>query len=73
MTENDFLTISYLQSGSSLQQKAYHTLSTSPLFTILKDFNPVLTGTMPLDLFVDGSDLDICCEVYDQKEFKNIL
>jgi hypothetical protein len=73
MTEHDLHDIRYLQSGSPVQQLAYGTLVRSGVFNVLKDFNPVLTGTLPLDIFVHGSDLDISCETYDHCTFHNIL
>lgn len=35
----------------------------------LESYHPLLAGTVPLDLQVQGSDLDILCEVYDSVRF----
>lgn len=73
MTEHEFLTIGYLRTGSPLQQKGFKALSESTLFDLLKEYFPVLTGTLPLDIFIEGSGLDICCEVHNHKKFESDL
>ncbi len=70
MTKPDFLTLSYLQSGSPVQQQAYHALTESSIFHLLSKYHPVLVGTLPLDIFVEGSDLDIICTVSDFARFE---
>lgn len=53
----------YLQSGTSRQQQAYRAWGALGLGTVLHDFGPLITGTIPLDIDVANSDLDVCCEV----------
>lgn len=55
----DFFDLSYLSNGSSTQQLAYKVLQDKRLMDDLAIYDPVLAGTLPLDLFTDGSDLDI--------------
>jgi hypothetical protein len=56
----DFENIAYLKSGSPIQLQAFNILSTSKILYHLGPYKPVLTGTLPLDLFVPGkSYLDI--------------
>jgi hypothetical protein len=71
----DFLDIEYLRTGSELQRKAYHTLLRSKILYHLAPFQPVLTGTLPLDIFIGGkSDLDIiCCSAAFQPVEKILL
>jgi hypothetical protein len=58
----NFEDISYLQTGSLLQQRAYTVIVHSKILYHLKPFRPVLTGTLPLDIFLEEkSDLDIIC------------
>jgi len=61
--------ISYLLSGTVRQRKAYHVLKELDILTILRHFNPILVGTIPLDIYTDESDLDIICEVRDFAAF----
>jgi hypothetical protein len=53
----------YLQSGTSRQRQAYQAWRALGLGVVLHDFGPLITGTIPLDIDVAGSDLDVCCEV----------
>ncbi len=65
----DFTDPAYLRQGNDRQRSAYQTLSELKLFSNLADFHPVLTGTVPLGIDIPGSDLDICCEVYQPQSF----
>lgn len=62
--------ISYLLRGTQRQQDAYRALQTLDLFAVLRDYSPVLVGTIPLDIELEQSDLDIICEVYGQPSFQ---
>ncbi|MGD1893688.1 MAG: DUF4269 domain-containing protein [Cyclobacteriaceae bacterium] len=65
----DFTNPIYLQRGNDRQRSAYQTLNNLALFSHLADFQPVLTGTVPLGIDIPDSDLDICCEVYQPQSF----
>jgi len=54
---------SYLLRGTERQRAAYRLLRELRLFEDLRDYTPVLVGTIPLGIDVAGSDLDIVCEV----------
>ena len=57
----DFFDLSYLVNGSPIQQKGYKAIRSSGILNTLRDFDPVVVGTLPLDLFTDDSDIDIIC------------
>jgi hypothetical protein len=61
--------IGYLQQGSEAQRQAYRILRDRQILEQLEPYDPVLTGTFPLDLAVAGSDLDIVCEVHAHSLF----
>ena len=65
--------ISYLQQGTIRQQQAYRALVSLGIFEALVGLDPVLVGTIPIDLDLPGSDLDIICEVYDLDDFEQVL
>jgi len=65
----NFENILYLQQGSSVQQRAYTVLTSHNVFTILKSFEPILTGTIPIGVDIEDSDLDIACCWYDIRAF----
>lgn len=50
--------------------RAYQVLQELKVFEALRDYSPVLVGTIPLGIDVPGSDLDIICEVYDLPGFQ---
>lgn len=53
----------YLQTGTSRQRQAYEAWHALGLEAVLHAYGPVITGTIPLNVDVEGSDLDVCCEV----------
>jgi len=69
----DFFDIGYLAHGSGVQKKGYAALKSSSVLDILQEFDPVLTGTLPLDIFIEGSDLDILRYAVDLAVFEKLL
>jgi hypothetical protein len=67
----DFFDLQFLSTGSALQQKGFAAIQNLRVMEILNAFDPVLAGTLPLDLFVPGSDLDILCHATDLPAFEN--
>lgn len=59
----------YLQRGTDVQREVYGVLSRLNIMNVLQAYNPVLAGTVPLDIQVEGSDLDIICEVQEAGAF----
>jgi hypothetical protein len=66
----NFTDITYLQNGNKIQQEAFKILSQIELFEILNNYNPVLAGTIPININIESSDLDIICECKNLKELK---
>ncbi|MFC3749308.1 DUF4269 domain-containing protein [Paenibacillus sp. GCM10012306] len=70
MVEDEhWLDISYLQQGTALQKEVHTLLTELNVLTVLSQYHPVLVGTVPLGIQVEGSDLDIICEVHDREAF----
>ncbi|MCR8845874.1 DUF4269 domain-containing protein [Paenibacillus sp. SC116] len=69
LNKHDFTNLSYLQYGNGTQQRAYSILHSLNIMELLHSFNPILVGTIPIDIHVSSSDLDIICEVYDVEAF----
>jgi len=69
----DFRNIEYLSSGNPVQQKAFRELTDLKIFEIMAPFDPVLTGTIPIEIDIPGSDLDIICCCDDHEAFQAIL
>lgn len=77
----DFTAIDYLKEGNETQRRAYKVLTRYRIFEKLKAYSPVLAGTIPIGIDVEGSDLDIICQVdltceedfLDELMFKKIV
>jgi hypothetical protein len=65
--------ISYLSNGNERQRAAYRVLGRLRVLSILCDHTPVLVGTIPLDIDIEGSDLDIVCQVCDLSAFQHLV
>ena len=59
--------------GNERQKNAYSILDKLKIFTILREYNPTLVGTIPIEIDISESDLDIVCEVYDLEEFEELV
>ena len=69
----NFKNIKYLKHGNARQQRAYNALTKLGIFEELKTFSPLLTGTIPIEIDLPESDLDIICECKNHKEFSELL
>ena len=66
--EQDFLAgIDYLMEGNPRQQDVYRVLRGLGVMEVLEPYQPVLVGTVPLDVDIPGSDLDVVCHVEQEK------
>ena len=69
----NFLDISYLKTGTERQRKAYRVLTERAILENLAQYNPIFTGTIPINIDIENSDLDIICYAQDDKKFENDL
>jgi hypothetical protein len=69
----DWRDLTYLLRGTARQQAAYHALEALGVFQLLGAFDPVLVGTIPLDIDMPGSDLDIVCYAPDVDAMVQVL
>jgi hypothetical protein len=69
----NFETIEYLKVGTPRQQDAYKVLTKYAVLTKLDAFTPILVGTIPINIDIETSDLDIICYWTDQNEFYNAV
>ncbi|WET04366.1 DUF4269 domain-containing protein [Flavobacterium sp. YJ01] len=65
----DFTDISYLKTGNQKQQSAFAVLTKYRVLENLTDFDPILVGTIPINIDVENSDLDIICCWKNKSEF----
>ncbi|MEN2415348.1 DUF4269 domain-containing protein [Flavobacterium mesophilum] len=65
----DFKNIEYLKSGNKRQTEAYETLTKNKVLEVLAEFDPILVGTIPINIDIENSDLDIVCYWQNKNHF----
>jgi hypothetical protein len=65
----NFHTLDYLKKGNMRQQRAYDILTKYKIFEILREFEPFLAGTIPIEIDLPESDLDVLCSWKDRDNF----
>jgi len=58
-----------LLQGTLRQRAAHRALMSLRVFDRLRPYNPVLVGTLPIAMDIEGSDLDIICAAHDLSAF----
>lgn len=69
----DFKNIEYLKFGNVRQRDAYSELKGLKIFDNLKNHHPILAGTIPIEIDLPESDLDIICECKNHHDFSELL
>ena len=64
-----FDNIDYLITGNDKQKQAYKVLTENNILKKLESFKPILTGTIPINIDIENSDLDIACYWQDKNDF----
>lgn len=65
----NFRNIDYLKAGNTKQKLAYNVLTKNKILDILRSYSPILTGTIPINIDIEDSDLDIACHWNNKDEF----
>ncbi len=65
----NFDSLEYLQNGTHRQRQAYAVLTNNQILSKLKQFDPILVGTIPINIDIESSDLDIICCYSDKQDF----
>ncbi len=65
--------IAYLQHGSEKQRRVWQVLTSNGIFEKLAPFDPLLAGTIPIEIDTPDSDLDIICDCPDTEAFEAVL
>lgn len=69
----DFLKIDYLKHGTQRQKRAYEVLTSRSVISKLDKYNPILVGTIPINIDTEKSDLDIICFWTNKGDFISTL
>jgi len=73
MEANNFDTIAYLQHGNTKQKEVYDVLVNSGIMGALEPYDPLLVGSIPINIDIEDSDIDIICYYDDSSEFSGNL
>ncbi|WP_433835703.1 DUF4269 domain-containing protein [Flavobacterium anhuiense] len=65
----NFKDLSYLQTGNLKQQAAFAVLTQHKVLENLAEFDPILVGTIPINIDVENSDLDVVCYWKNKADF----
>lgn len=65
----DFIDISYLAHGNDKQKLVYYILCEHHILNKLNAYKPIVVGTLPIEIDIPNSDVDIICEVSDFNQF----
>ncbi|WP_291143286.1 DUF4269 domain-containing protein [Flavobacterium sp. UBA7680] len=65
----DLSNIEYLKTGNPKQVRAYEILKQNKVMEVLSEFDPILAGTIPINIDIENSDLDIICYWENKTEF----
>lgn len=65
----DFTTIEYLKNGNQKQQQVFEILTQNKVLSKLAEFDPILVGTIPINIDIENSDLDIICHWKNKANF----
>ena len=69
----DFTTIEYLKNGNQKQQQAFEILTQNKVLSKIAEFDPILVGTIPINIDIEKSDLDIICHWKNKTDFTEKL
>ena len=65
----NFTKIEYLKNGNQKQVLAYKILSEYKVLANIAEFDPILVGTIPINIDIENSDLDIICYWKNKTDF----
>lgn len=68
-----FFTPDYLTQGNKRQRESYCVITQLQIFELLKNYTPFLAGTIPINIDVPDSDLDILCCACNFTELDNVV
>ncbi|PJZ56175.1 DUF4269 domain-containing protein [Leptospira barantonii] len=71
--ETYFLSSDFLENGNPKQKRLHRDLSEHKILERISKFDPVLAGTIPLDIDHPASDADILCCFKTPEEFSSVL
>jgi len=65
--------IEYMNNGNSKQRECYKLLKEFNILHILRNYQPIVVGTIPININIDNSDIDIICYAQDLISFRGLV
>lgn len=69
----DWHNIEYLAKGNIKQQQCYRILIEHKILEKLRSFNPIIIGTIPIEIDTEESDIDIACQSDNLLSFRESI
>lgn len=69
----NFLTIDYLEHGNEIQHNVFHLLRNHQILEKLDTYKPIVVGTIPIEINIENSDIDIIGETSNFENATNHL
>ncbi|GGE94999.1 protein of unknown function [Chishuiella changwenlii] len=73
MENIDFTAIAYLEKGNALQQKTFRIISEYNILQKLEGYDPLVVGTIPINIDVENSDVDIILQTNNVEKLQDII
>jgi hypothetical protein len=68
-SEENFDTIEYLKHGNDRQIQVFNLLRRHRILEQLTEFDPIVVGTIPINIDIESSDIDIICYYNNKTRF----
>lgn len=69
----NFKDIEYLKNGTVKQKSCYRVLREINILDILRNYDPIVVGTIPISVDIKNSDIDIICYGQNLFEIQNLI
>lgn len=73
LKDHNRLILKHLRSGDAIQKEAARCIDRIRVLQVLKPYAPLIVGTLPIDVHLPGSDVDIVCHVEAPRKFTALL
>lgn len=69
----NFRDVEYLKAGTDKQKLCYRILKEINILDILYNYNPIVVGTIPIQIDIEESDIDIVCCAENLSEIRDVV
>jgi len=73
LADHNRLILKHLRLGDGVQRAAATSIARTGILRVLKPYAPLIVGTLPIDVHLPDSDVDVICHVKAPKAFMALL